>query len=987
MTSSKKSLISPTSVSKERPKRKRVQFSCTACKERKVKCDRGRPFCQVCISRKTTDKCRYLPMTPKDSRIIFHVREEIGLPDYGASKITKKAPELPASLESVSSNSDSFNDEDRRSTTSTVETSHGTSRHESLDFGLVSEIQLIKEKLRSLEHSIDSKVSQATASSLLPIRTNSREYQLLQLVDRRQHIRRRVENLLYHLKIDAGEKFDIYNGYKPMFYFVSRINGYGPLAWSALVMKDAFSQPVLENILNEKFNTLKVSEIFYNQYVESPALTDNHVERKRMDYADYINSSILPPRKKSIENLTYGDILKILPCKRIIWFLLNRFYRYVYPFAPFTDNKCCRRLMGKFFNTKEEKDFDSEEFVTFIDIENKLDLAYVGAILVIFKLAYKSLIIIDEQAKSLCDSEEEIYLRKHPLSDRMIEIAIYILDNYDFMKRCTFPVYQLALLLKFYQKIDGENIYSQGKTHISSSILFQMASSLGMNRDPSKFAGSFSGSSCGSLGRKIWHTLVSIDNFQYLQEGVPKSIVESFCDTELPHFDPAASNNCDTSIEKITIELIHMRHGIESEMRPIADKICDIDNPPAVQCVLELLEGFQESISDKFGDLKELLRKPDNDSYYARLEKVCKTMIILEAVSFVLTVYLHLDLKFEAMKDFPAAKFFSNKILTISMGFLNLIPEISLSSHKFFGTGFDFVIIPSLDVIMCKHMVYITSNYVKYSIFKQKLLTKDPMDMIRLALIDQILHTFLYDIFYEKHLKVLKVLASNFFFAWRIMKVQLYIFTLLKDGLLSYENQRNAFNYVEFCNADDLMQTLQLLNQSNYNKPEDHSFSCIIRKYKEDICDEDPRNKELFSALNLELKRRQDELNKDITSTVGMVKSGSNPTTCYGFCKNSENSPDNPFGSIFSVEDDNFWMDIFQNNRLNDPQNGIFRILDSLDPSQKSDFQTDLMFSDVGTSETPISAQIADSAIPSANVGKDELKNKFVDEAIFDLLF
>lgn len=970
------------SVSKGKFKRRRVQFSCTACKARKVKCDRDRPFCKVCVARRTTDKCCYPSPDSTDSGIVFHVSKEIGSAVNGNLVEAQPSPGLffPSGSSSSHSESNLFS-EDGRSTIATTDALGNISRNTSDDAALVSEIQMIKDKLRSLEHMIDPKTSQAVVaasgdSNFGSYRPDDHSPQ----AKRKQEVKQKITNLLFYLKLTPDEKFNIYSGYKPMFYFFSRVNGYGPLAWVALVIKDSFSQPILESILNEKFNTLKVSEIFYNQYLDSSALDDVEIGNKAMKYEEYINAAILPQRKKPIENLTYRDILEVLPNKRVIWLLIERFYRYVYPFAPYSDYSCCKRQLARVLNTKKERDYNSEEFITVINIKNKLDLAYVGTTLVMLKLAYKSLITVNDEALSLSNSEEENYLRNHPLSDRMIEMAKYIIGNYDFMKRCTFPIYQFALLLNFYQKIDGEKLYTQGETHLSSSILVQMAASLGMNRDPSKFANFSCNSSCCSLGRKIWHSLVSIDNFQYFQEGVPKSIVESSCDTELPQFNPSFSNNNDLNIEKLTIQLIHTRHEIEAEIKPIADKICDIHNPPTVLCVLELLENFEETLVGKFDYLDTLFKKSSNITYYKRLEKVGNTLIVFEALSFIFTVFLHLGLKFESMKHFSAAKFFSSKILACTMSFLSVIPEIASSSHEFFGAGFDFVVIPSTEIMLCKNMVFITSNYVKYSIFKQKLLKYDSLDVVKLKLINRILHTILYDIFYNKHLKVLKLLASNFFFAWRILKAQSYIFKVLKDGLHSYENQRDAFNFVETYTADDLMEILQLLDLNNYSNPNrpDCYFTSILRKYKEDICDEDPRNEELFSGLNSELKRKKDNLNKDLT--IGRSN------TCRGLFNQGGNSSDNIFGSIFSVEDDQFWMEILQNNKLNDPQNGIFRILDNLDPSQKSNYQPDLIFSEVDETP-PLPEVIADPTVVGIDGEKDELKNQFVDEAIFDFLF
>lgn len=1008
---------SNTKTPEHQLKRKRVQFSCVICKQRKVKCDRRRPHCSVCIARKTTDKCYYPSCTSKSSSVnVFHISKEIGYNNdisiddkntssdsdiYLNEQNTKRLnssnddyliiPKINQSHSITKTNDDkeinNINElYDTISNTNILKSqiitdNNSNNKVHNSNSALVSEIMIIKKQLQNLENSIEKSVS---------ISKNN------EISDKSQHIKERIINLLHYLKIDVNEKFDIYHDYKPMFYLVSRINGYGPLAWIALVMKDPFSQPVLENILYEKFNNLKVSEIFYNQYIASPDMIhnlnnidadaddddDGYIKRKNINYNKYINSTILPSKKKNMENLTYNELINVFPKKRVIWLLVDRFFKYVYPFAPYVDQNVFTKQIFKILNTDRNTDYNSEEKISFIDINNKLDLAYVGCILIMLKLSYKSLITINsgEEPNLILKTEEEIYLQNNPLSDRMIEIAKYIIDNFDFTNRCTFPVYQCVLFLRFYQKIDGEKLYSKGETYISTSVLVQMASSLGMNRDPSKFVKPLSFSLCGSLGRKIWHSLVSIDNYQYFQEGIPKSIVQSFCDTKLPEFDESLSNNNDLNIEKITIKLIHTRNEIEFSMNPIADAICNIDEPPTVVYIMNLLENFQDKLKKKFGLFCDLLEKPNDNTYYSRLDKVCEVLVFIEGISLVFTVILHLSLKFESMKLYTSSKFFSNKILTSMMRFINAIPDLALSSHKYFGSGFDFVIIPTLEKILCKSMVFITSNYIKYSVFKQKLLKSETLDMERLPLVEQILHTFLYDIFYDKHLRVLKALSPNFFFAWRILKVQLYIFYLLKDEILSYEKQTNVFTFVEFSTPDDLMKTIQLLDLNNYNSTQQQScyFSAVYEQYNEYMCDEDPKTKQLFSSLNPELQQMKQQLYFD-ANAEGKYKIGYDDEECN----------DKLLGTAFSVDEDKFWMEMFENNKQNNQQNDIFRILDSIDFSQKGvNYKTDIIF------PVPDMNEVTECISKETNLGSIENENdpnipsnKFVDEAIFDHLF
>ena len=52
-----------SSSSQSKRKRNRVPLSCTICRKRKVKCDKGRPQCQQCVKTGVAHLCHYMEQT------------------------------------------------------------------------------------------------------------------------------------------------------------------------------------------------------------------------------------------------------------------------------------------------------------------------------------------------------------------------------------------------------------------------------------------------------------------------------------------------------------------------------------------------------------------------------------------------------------------------------------------------------------------------------------------------------------------------------------------------------------------------------------------------------------------------------------------------------------------------------------------------------------------------------------------------------------
>lgn len=171
------------------------------------------------------------------------------------------------------------------------------------------------------------------------------------------------------------------------------------------------------------------------------------------------------------------------------------------------------------------RDIKSTTKIKKLQLEKRLDFAVLGSLLIVLKFAYSSLISNDENFPGFPErTEEEKYLLNNPLSDDIINVAQLCLNQFKLLRRCALSIFQCALLMREYQKVDGCDGFGDGGSQIYTGMLIQMGVSIGLNRDPSKFHSTVGDSKMGNLWRKIWYGLISADNYQYMLTGTPRSI-------------------------------------------------------------------------------------------------------------------------------------------------------------------------------------------------------------------------------------------------------------------------------------------------------------------------------------------------------------------------------------------------------------------------------------------------------------------------------
>ncbi|QPG74449.1 hypothetical protein FOA43_001778 [Brettanomyces nanus] len=652
------------------------------------------------------------------------------------------------------------------------------------------------------------------------------------------------KGLLYdYLGIEADDRIDFYAGCFPTLTKCSRINNHGPLSWVSLILKDYYSRPIISKII--KYKKKYGAALFAGNSRESclrsvlgSDKTSREAEFKRREFSNptcpvlgenlsYSKQKWSPERppdsprinpselslstKRDAETTIIEGILDVLPVKKMIWLLVERFFQYVYPFSPYLDET---RFVSDIEAIIGPKSL-AEEKVTTVHMERKLDFSVMGSLLIALKMAYLSLSGNYEAADDYPQrTPNEMYLLSHPLDEKIINVAQLCLNQFKLLRRSTMSIFQCAFLMRDYQKLDGYDGFCDGDSQVFTGLLVQMGISIGLNRDPDNFDFSVGTDRMKSSWRKLWYCLIATDMTQCTVMGDPRIVSDDIYDTKLPVFSKLDFNNNDLDIEGETVLAIRERFELGQEMNKVVQLAASLKGSPVVLELLPKLDRLERIIKLKWESLSSLLT-PTDGNHIHNIHKMQQIMLYAEAVSLLHPIYHHLILFYEKKGTFRAARKFTMKsvefLMEIHANFENLVKR----SYRYVGTGFDFVFTPVLEVFIHKCLHLQLSLYLRSSSLEARLCEAPQNDEI-VEVIKKFKKTILIKNIKEKYICAMSILAGKYFYAWRMTKAHTLILKVLEDGLATLTGADEPNNFLSGMGKDELVELFELVNIENY---------------------------------------------------------------------------------------------------------------------------------------------------------------------------
>ncbi|KAK6204765.1 fungal transcriptional regulatory protein [Scheffersomyces amazonensis] len=621
-----------------------------------------------------------------------------------------------------------------------------------------------------------------------------------------------------------------------------RIN-FGPFAWSSIMKKDmglrilwdyvslkddertmaatVFSQAkhevTAENLSVFTGNDSGESESnFRKRALETDGYTDalpyNAILKARVDkniQRSKLNENTLPlgltfyDGKIDRELQLIEKIRIILPSKKIIWMLVHRYFSWLYAFMPFMDEECFMTNIIKIIGPESDEEIRVEK----LEIERRLDLAYIGLLLVILRLSYLSL-FCNDAAKNEYNlnnndpspkAQEVKYLLSNPININTIDVAELCLDQFQLLRKTAFPVFQLAFYLRLYHLYapeDGDGA-DGGDSQVLIAVLVQMAYSLGLNRDPDNFPDVLNNKRENQVGRKMWNFLVLADLHQAYSFGNPSNIDDNSYDTKVPVYEPGTENISDILLDKFVTESYFECSTMSVVLRKILKLVLNVKDGANMAELCKLLDEFELLIDRQHGTLEDCLKPLDKEGPCFIFTRNFRTKFYLSLKSFCISVYYHLYLYYER-KNVELSYFYLKKILLICC--TDIMPHYFtlLSNTEIIC---DMIINPTLEQIIHKSnqnnlALIVRVNFIIYHLKKQ------PEHMAKMS------YDTKYSIYYrdlcrfsscltraaEVSIAAISKISNRYYYAWRVTKGHTFLLKTITSMQFYDDNYSKAGN-------------------------------------------------------------------------------------------------------------------------------------------------------------------------------------------------
>ncbi|KAH3688040.1 hypothetical protein WICPIJ_000965 [Wickerhamomyces pijperi] len=467
-------------------------------------------------------------------------------------------------------------------------------------------------------------------------------------------------------------------------------------------------------------------------------------------------------------------IYSILPSRKVIWTLFDRFFSCALIGAmPFSlQNQMKHRLVAVI----GAPSYDEVGKVG-LKLDKRFDFAYIGQLLYIMRISYLSVVKHDG------NTEEEKFILQNPIGVEFANAAQMCLNQFKVLRRGAIPIAMCFLLMRAYHKYAPEDGDSSdgGDSQVFLGIAVQMMNSIGMNRDQSHVKQFASNIPFVNLMRLLWHEVVSMDVSQAMTYGSGTLTNPRFYDTKIPEmFDDSqieSSGKFDTQSRAAIFENYKNGDKLNKASRDILDLVLRIDQEPKISELLPKLSKLESTLAEiGCGSLKEILQL-DISAIGDAIKKHHKFIKYVELKCSMFVIYYHIYAN-DPLNQGDCYK----KLIEIALEIVPLAlllgsangSEVNLF-EKIFGTGTQLIIIPTLIscihklnqvfVSICCRCLDISFNYV----------TSPP----RAKLVKRLFDIAIY--YFRMSYDALKNLSSTYFQAWRAIKGTSYIYRMITN--------------------------------------------------------------------------------------------------------------------------------------------------------------------------------------------------------------
>lgn len=480
----------------------------------------------------------------------------------------------------------------------------------------------------------------------------------------------------------------------------------------------------------------------------------------------------------------------IIPKQKVIWLLINKFFKSIYPYMPFVDEEDFKKEMHRIIGPEGYMDKQVD-----LKVEKRLDFAYMGILLFILRLVYLSLLSNknSENEINMNSSDEEPkaqelkYLLNNPITINIVDMAKLCLDQFDLFQKSNLVILQCALLKRIYNMCspeDGDGA-DGGDSQIFNGTLIQVAYSIGINREPDKFE-ERDGKKTNNLIRKMWYYLVASDIAEAYQYGNPTGISRQFYDTKLPYYEPGNENCADNAIEQNVISTYSYFEQYYIHTLKILKLCLNIQTPANIGLLVKYVSDFETLLDENYGTISQFLTPFDSNKYGFPFIKVLKCRNYIHMKSFLNIIFFQLYLHYELKNQQEYAYFYLKKgFVSSSLEFLPELFKLIFHSSEYFGESAEMILNPVVESLTHKTnqmslVLMLKINCEIYTLRKNGAhrfnLANEPdykLKFVRLLKVSKIL-----EILTRYGVSAMSRLSNRYYYAWKITKAHTFLLNL-----------------------------------------------------------------------------------------------------------------------------------------------------------------------------------------------------------------
>lgn len=716
------------------PTNRKPAASCNICRERKVRCDKKRP-CSSCIKHQTTNECVYLT-DPIDQPHSKRAR-------LGTSPPTNNIIQLG-------------------------ETQNGHSSEP-----LVGNTKLPEREGVAAGPRPDTLVCFLPSSNptLLTSFTNLQEIVGVNPFGLGDHCINLYGDFL-SISYDANLSDEL---------------NHGPLAWYSIVRTDPGLSQLWSFMMNTKpprgLNLLP--NVFMKAVKPNRGPTQlqalNNIRSRHAARTDS-RSSIISPRKVPL-GLSFDDLseerldsdigqrlLAILPASGVVDMLIDRFFRYVYPFYPFLDETWFRKTLERIFVSSD----DPEKSITQVFMTIKTDWAFVGIACIVLRLSYLSTVSNESHGSYGEFSKSEHHpMLLTPIGTEFLELAHHCLNHTHVSRHYNLPVLQLMTYMRIYMDVCPENVDgpSRDTFQVNNAVLMQMAYRIGLNREPRKMAQVLKSEQINHVRRKLWIHLQLEDVINCFKFGSPYSLTTVHSDTSFPKLTPNNGNCQVQGNDELVEAYMQPYRELLPLMRKTTNAILRIDEAVTVSSILADVNRL-EQYAFKFLDLEF-----EGEPYAEKTHNtVLRARISLRLHVFFLAIYFKLSGLFEEANEETLSLFYIRKMATmITQKLLPFAETVLTQRHPDFDYAVQMVLNTHVDYVMHSSCGFMSAWSIRLG--NQIALQSNYEDSIRLIALKSLVRTLTFC--FKSCLMNTFRINHRYNFSWRVSVVYSYILSCI----------------------------------------------------------------------------------------------------------------------------------------------------------------------------------------------------------------